>query len=98
MQDILKKCLDILIEEIFSHKDFENSQSEIQGIESIEELKCPQEDGSDFPSVKILDKSNRKNVNGLWDQARFKRTRHRKISIFILKPKLLRASEKKYQS
>ena len=35
--------IDIVIEELVNNKDFENSDTEIENYESIEELKFPQE-------------------------------------------------------
>ena len=73
--------IDIVIEEIVNNKDFEKSDTERETYESIEELKIPQEyDGSIF----ILDDLNEKEKNDSRIQARFKRSRHNNLSIFII--------------
>ena len=45
MQSILnKEDVDIVIDEVISHKDFEKSDIEVETYESIEELQFPQQD------------------------------------------------------
>ena len=74
--------IDIVIEDIVNIKDFVISDTEIETYESIEELKKPQEyeDGGLF----IIDGLKEKEMNGPGVQARFKRSRHIKLSIFII--------------
>ena len=70
------------IEEIVNKKDIEQSDTEIETHESIEELKYPQEyhDGG----IIILDDLNEKEMNDPRVQAMFKRSRHNNLSIFII--------------
>jgi len=74
--------IDIVIDEIINHTDFEKSDTEIQTFDNIEELKFPQEyeDGG----VIILDDLNEKEMNDPRVQAMFKRSRHNNLSIFII--------------
>ena len=60
----------------------EKSDTEIETYESIEELKFPQEyeDGS----IVILNDLNEKEMNDPRVQAMFRRSRHNKLSIFII--------------
>ena len=74
--------IDVVIEEIVNNKDFQKSNTEIETYESIEELKFPQEyiDGG----IIILDDLNEKEMNDFRVQAKFKRSRHNNLSIFII--------------
>ena len=74
--------IDAVLDEIVNNKDFEKSHTEIETYESIEELKFPQEyeDGGIF----ILDDLSEKEMNDPRVQAMFKRSRHNKLSIFII--------------
>ena len=74
--------IDVVIEEIVNNKDFEKSDTEIETIESIEELKYPQ--GYENNSIIILDVLNEKEINDDKIQAMFKRGRHNNLSIFII--------------
>ena len=74
--------IDIVIEELVNNKDFEKSDTEIQAYESIEELKFPQE--YEDEGIIILEDLNEKEMNDPRVQAMFKRSRHNKISIFII--------------
>ena len=71
--------IDLVIEEINNNKDFQESGSEIETYESIDELKYPQEceDGS----FTILDDLNEK-MNDPRVQAMFTRSTHNILSIF----------------
>ena len=73
--------IDILIDQIVNNEDFEQSPTEIETYESIEELEFPQEyDGS----IIILDDLNEKEINDPRVQAMFKRCRNNNLSIFII--------------
>ena len=72
----------ILVEEIFNNKDFEKSDTEIETYESIVELKFPEE--YDDGGIIILDDLNEKEMNDPRVQAMFERSRHNKLSIFII--------------
>ena len=74
--------IDIAIEEIVNNKDFENSDTEIETFNNIEELKYPQEFESN--SIIILDDLNQKEMDDSRIQAMFKRSRHNNLSIFII--------------
>ena len=74
--------IDKVIEEIVDNKDFEKSDTEIETYESIEELKFPQE--YDDGGIIILDYLNEKEMNDPRVQARFERSRHSNLSIFII--------------
>ena len=74
--------IDIVIEEIVNNKDFQKSDTEIQTIDNIEELRFPQE--YEDTSIIILDDINEKEINNDTIQAMFKRGRHKKLSIFII--------------
>ena len=78
-----EEIIDIVIEEIVNKKNFEKSDTEIETYESIEELKFPQEYDDDGGII-ILDDLNEKEVNDPRVQAMFKRSRHIKLSIFII--------------
>ena len=71
-----------MIEEIVNNKDFQKSYTEIETHEKIEELKFPQEYEND--SIIILDDLNQKEMDDPRVQAMFKRSRHNKLSIFII--------------
>ena len=74
--------IDVVIEEIVNHKDFEKPDTEKETYEPIEELKFPQEyeDGG----INILDDLNEKEMNDPRVRAMFKRSRHNNLSIFII--------------
>ena len=74
--------IDVVIEGIVNNKDFQESDTEIELYESIEELKFPQdyEDGG----IIILDDLNEKQMNDPRVQAMFKRSRHNSLSFFII--------------
>ena len=74
--------LDILIEKIINHKDFEKSNIEIVTFDNIEELRYPQEYENN--SIIILDDLNEKEINNDKIQSMFKRGRHNNLSIFII--------------
>ena len=74
--------IDIVIDEIVNHKDFEKSDTEIETYESIEELKFPQE--YEKNSIIILDDLNEKEINNDKIQAMFKRGRHNNLFIIII--------------
>ena len=81
--NILKEGdIDLVIEEIVNNKDIEQSDTEIETHESIEELKYPQE--YDDGGIIILDDLNEKEMNDQRVQAMFKRSRHNNLSIFII--------------
>ena len=96
-----KEDIDVVIDEIVNNKDFEKSETEIKTYESIEELKFPQDYG-DGGNI-ILNDLNEKEMNDAIVQARFKRSRHNNLSIFIssqdyyeLSIKTIRANGKIY--
>ena len=74
--------IDIVIDEIVINEDFENSDTEIETFESIEELKFHQEYENN--SIIILDGLNQKEMDDPMVQATFKRSRHNNLSIFII--------------
>ena len=73
--------MDLIIEEVINNKDFEKSDTEIETYEQIE-LKFPQE--CDDGGIIILDDLNEKELNDPRVQAKFKRSRHNNLSIFII--------------
>ena len=82
MPNILnEEDIDVVIEEMVNNKEFENSHTEIETHESIEELKFLQEyeDGG----IIILDDLNETEMIDPRVQAMFKRSRHHKLSIYI---------------
>ena len=74
--------IDIVIEEIVINKNFEKSDTERETYESIEEIKFHQE--YDDGGIIILDDLNEKQMNDPRVQAMLKRSRHDKLSIFII--------------
>ena len=74
--------IDVVIEEIVNNKDFEKSDTEIETYESIEELNFPRD--YDDGGIIILEDLNEKDLKDPRVQAMFKRTRHNKLSIFII--------------
>ena len=72
--------IDIVIEDIDSIKDFEESVIEIETFDNIEELRFPQEYENN--SIIILDDLNEKETINDKKQAMFKRGRHNNLSIF----------------
>ena len=71
--------LDFLKEELFHDENFEKAETGKETKESAEELKYPQEYGSDFSFVNILDDSNGNKLNDLRAQAMSKRSTHKEI-------------------
>ena len=91
--NILKEeDLNVVVEEIVDSKDFEKSDTEIETYESIEDLKFPQE--CENNSIIILDDLNQKEMDDPRVQAVFKRSRHDKLSIFIIGPDYFELSKK----
>ena len=84
--------IDVVIEEIVNKKDFENSDTEIETFESIEELRFPQEYENN--SRRILDDLNQKEMDDPRVQAMFKRSRHNILSIFIISQDYYEISKK----
>ena len=74
--------IDLANEEIFNHKDFEKSDTEIETYESIEELTYPQE--YEKGGIFILDDLNEQEKKDPRVQVTFKRSRHKISSIFIM--------------
>ena len=74
--------IDIVIDEIVINKNFENSVTEIETFDNIEELKFPQEYENN--SIIILDDLNKKEILNDKIQSMFKRGLHNKLSIFII--------------
>ena len=73
---------DIVIEEIVNNKDFEESDTEIETFDNIEELKYPQE--YENVSIIILDDINQKEIKIDKIPAMIKRKRHKHFFIFII--------------
>ena len=84
--------IDIVIEEIVNNKDFQKSDTEIETFESIDELKFPQEYENN--SIIILDDLNQKEMDDPRVQAMLKRSRHNKLSIFIISQDYYELSKK----
>ena len=84
--------IDIVFDEIVNKKDFQISDTEIQTYESIEELKFPQE--FENSNIIILDDLNQKKMDDSRVQAMFKRSRHNKLSIFIISQDYYELSKK----
>ena len=80
---LIEEELDLLIEEIVFHENFESLEIAIETYPSIEESHFPQEYNSDS-AVVSLDGLNEKELNGPLVQAMFKRSRHNTTSIFII--------------
>ena len=74
--------IDTIIDEIVNNTDFEKSDFEIETYELIEKLKFPQE--CDDGGIIILDDLNEREMNDPRVQAKFKRSRHKILSIFII--------------
>ena len=74
--------INIVIDGIVNNKEFKKSNIEIETYESIKELKFPQE--YDDGGIIILDDLNEKEMNDPRVQAMFKKSRHNKLSIFII--------------
>ena len=74
--------IDIVIEEIVNIEDFEESDTEIEKYESIEDLKFPQEYENN--SIIILDDLNQKEMDDPRVQAMFERSRYVILSIFMI--------------
>ena len=71
-----------MIEEIVNNKDFEKSDTEIETLETIEELKLPQE--YEYGGIIILDDLKEREMNDPRVQAMFKRSRNNTLSIFTI--------------
>ena len=84
--------IDVVTDEIVNSKDFEKSNTEIENFESIEELKFPQEYENN--SIIILDDINQKEMDDPRVQAKFKRSRHNNLSIFIISQDYYELSKK----
>ena len=89
---INEEDIDIVIEEIVNNKDFQKSNTEIETYDNIEELKFPQDYENN--SIIILDDLNQKEMDGPRVQAMFKRSRHNKLSIFIIRQDYYELSKK----
>ena len=74
--------IDVVIEEILNNKDIEKSNTEMETIGNIEELKFPQEYENN--RIIILDDLNEKKINNDKIQAMFILGRHITLSIFII--------------
>ena len=84
--------IDIVIEEVINSKDFQKSNTEIETYESIEDLKFPQEYENN--SIIILDDLNQKKMDDPRVQAKFKRSRHNNLFIFIISQDYYELSKK----
>ena len=84
--------LDIVIDEIINHKDFQKSNIEIETFDNIDDLKDPQE--YEDNSIIILDDLNQKEMDDSRVQAMFKRSRHNNLSIFIISQDYYELSKK----
>ena len=73
--------IELVIEELINDKDFEKSDTEIEGYESIKVLKYPQD--YEVGGIIILDDLNEKEMNDPKVQAMFKRSLHNNLSNFI---------------
>ena len=74
--------IDVVIEQIVNNKDFKKSNFEIETFDNIEDLKIPQEYANNI--IIILDDLNQKEMDDPRVQAMFKRSRHNKLSVFII--------------
>ena len=74
--------IDIVIDEIVHYEDSEESDTEIETYESIEELEIPR--NYDDAGIIILDDLNEREMNDPRVQAMFKQYRHNNLSIFII--------------
>ena len=72
----------LVIYETFIGKDFQKSDTKIETYESKEELKYPQE--NEDRGIIILDELNEREMKDPRVQVMFKRSRHNKLSIFII--------------
>ena len=84
--------IDIVNEEIVNNKDFQESDTEIETFDNIEELKFPQDYENN--SIIILDDFNQKETDDPRVQAMFKRPRHNNLSIFIISQDYYELSKK----
>ena len=73
---------DIVIEEIVNSEVFQKSNTEIETIDNIEDLRYPQE--YDDGGIITLDDLNEKEMNDPRVQAMSKSSRHKNLSIFII--------------
>ena len=73
--------IDVVNEEIVNDDDFEEYDTEIETFDNIEELRLPQEHEDN--SIIILHDLNQKETDDPRVQAKFKRSRHNNLSIFI---------------
>ena len=76
----IEEYIEIINEEMVNNKDFQKSDTEIETLDTIKELRFPQE--YDNNSIIILDYLNEKEINNDEIQAMFKRGHHKKLSIF----------------
>ena len=76
-----EEVIDLVVNEIGNDKDFEKSDTETGTNESIDELNFPQE--FEEWGIIILDDLNKKEMNDPRIHAKFQRSRHNKLSIFI---------------
>ena len=74
--------IDVVVEEIVNHKNFEKSDTERETFDNFEDLKFPQE--YEKNSIIILDDLKEKEIINDKIQAMFKRGRHNILSIFII--------------
>ena len=84
--------IDILIDKLVNNKDFEKSDIEIETFDNIQEMKFPQDYENN--SIIILDDLNQKEMDDPRVQARFKRSRHNNLSIFIISQDYYELSKK----
>ena len=89
------KDIDLVIEEIVNNKDFEKSDTEIEKIDNIEELRFPHEYENN--SIIILDDLNQKEINNDKIKAMFKRGRQNNLSIFIISQDYYELPKRKIQ-
>ena len=88
--------IDLVILEIVNDKDLEKSDNDLETRESIEETKFPLED--DDGGIFILDDLNEKEMNIPRVQAMFKRSRHKKLSTFIVSQNGYELSKRKIRA
>ena len=87
-----EKDLDIVIDEIVNNANFQKSDIEMETFDNIEDLKFPQEYENN--NIIILDDLNQKEKDDPRVQAMFKRSRHNKLSIFIISQDYYELSKK----
>ena len=89
---INEEDIDIVIDELVNNKDFQKSDCEIETFDNIEDLKFPQE--YEHNSIIILDDLNQKEMDDPRVQARFRRSTHNNLSIFIISQDYYELSKK----